>query len=67
MIDKVEEKRNALNLQIRMLLSVIDIIDGKTNEYANSEINTLNEEQYLEEQIKLVQEAKDRLVNIFKD
>lgn len=46
---------------------MIDIIDGKTNEYANYAINTLNEEQYLEEQIKLVQEAKDRLVNILKD
>ena len=67
MIDKVEEKRDALNLEIRVLLSVIDIIDGKTDEYANYEINSLNEEQYLEQQLKLIQEAKNRLVAIFKD
>ena len=35
MQDEVENIRNKLNLEIRSLLSVIDLIDGKTREYEN--------------------------------
>lgn len=64
---KIEEKRNKLNLDIRSLLSVIELIDGNKKEYKNYVTNTLNEIDYLNQQIKLVNEAKNRLINIFKD
>lgn len=63
----IEEKRNKLNLDIRSLLSVIELIDGNKKEYENYVTNTLNEIDYLNQQIKLVNEAKNRLINIFKD
>lgn len=66
-MNQVEEKRNRLNLELRSLLSVIDIIDGLKGEYIDYVENTLNEEDYLDEQLKLVIEAKTRLVNIFKE
>lgn len=62
----VEEKRNQLNLELRILLSIIDMIDGLKGEYLNYQENTINEEEYLDEQLKLVVEAKTRLSNIFK-
>ena len=65
-MNKVEEKRNKLNLELRGLLAVIDLIDGLKGEYLDYEENTLNEEVFLDEQLKLVAEAKSRLVNIFK-
>lgn len=63
----VEEKRNKLNLDIRGLLAVIDLIDGNKKEYEDYVSNTLNEIEFLDQQIKLVNEAKERLINIFKD
>lgn len=66
-MNQVEEKRNKLNLEIRGLLAIIDMIDGLKEEYSDYKENTLTEEQYLEEQLKLIVEAKTRLVNVFKD
>ncbi len=63
----IEEKKNKLNLELRSLLAIIDMIDGNKKNYENYIINTLNEEQFLDQQIKLVSEAKERLINIFKD
>ena len=65
--NKIEIKRNELNLQLRELLAIIDFIDGTKKEYANYMEGTLNEEAYLDEQIKLTTEAKNRLLAIFKD
>lgn len=62
-----EELKNKLNLEIRELLKIIDVIDGNSKEYNDYKENSLNEENYLNEQIILVTEAKSRLVNIFKD
>lgn len=67
MQDEVENIRNKLNFEIRSLLSVIDLIDGKTREYENYIPDTLNEEGYLYQQLSLVEEAKKRLTDIFKD
>ena len=50
----IEEKRNQLNLDIRGILAVIDLIDGNQKEYENYEINSLDENQFLDQQIKLV-------------
>lgn len=66
-MNQIEEKRNKLNLEIRGLLSIIDMIDGLKGEYNDYKENTLNEEQYLDEQLKLIVEAKTRLINVFKD
>ena len=77
----IEEKRNKLNLDIRGILAIIDLIDGKEKEYedyitiveekeeVNETIleNSLDENGFLDQQIKLVEEVKERLINIFKD
>lgn len=59
--------RNELNLEIRGLLAVIDLIDGNKKEYEDYITNTLNEIGFLEQQTKLVNEAKERLISVFKD
>lgn len=64
--DIIEEKRNKLNLDIRELLAVIDLIDGTKKEYEDYTINSLDEASFLDQQIKLVGEAKERMIKIFK-
>ena len=66
-MNQIEEKRNRLNLELRGLLAVVDMIDGLKGEYLDYKQNSLEEEQFLDEQLKLVVEAKTRLINIFKD
>lgn len=63
----IEEKRNKLNLDIRGLLTVIDLIDGNKKDYEDYITDSLNETEFLDQQIKLVNEAKERLINVFKD
>lgn len=63
----IEEKRNKLNLEIRKILAIIDMIDGNKKEYEDYETNSLNEIGFLDQQLKLVKEIEDRLVDIFKD
>lgn len=63
----VEEKRNKLNLEIRSLLVIIDMIDGISKDYVDYETDSLDEEGFLDQQLKLVSEAKERLINIFKE
>lgn len=63
----IEEKRNELNLEIRKILAIIDMIDGNKKEYEDYETNSLNEIGFLDQQLKLVKEIEDRLVTIFKD
>lgn len=65
---KLEEKRNKLNLELRMLLSVLDLVDGIKREYPDYvEGSNMTEEEYLEQQLLLVMDARDRLVNVFKN
>lgn len=66
-LNKTEIKRDELNLQLRELLTIIDFIDGNKKDYKNYVEGTLNGEAYLDEQIKLTIEAKNRLLAIFKD
>lgn len=63
----IEEKRNKLNLEIRKILAIINMIDGNKKEYEDYETNYLNEIGFLDQQLKLVKEIEDRLVAIFKD
>ncbi len=63
----IEEKRNKLNLEIRKVLTIIDMIDGNKKEYEDYKTNSLNEIGFLDQQLKLVKEIEDRLVTIFKD
>ena len=65
-MSQVEEKRNRLSRELRGLLSVVDMRDGLKGEYIDYKENSLSEEEFLDEQLKLVVEAKSRLVNIFK-
>ncbi|MDO4962478.1 MAG: hypothetical protein Q4E75_00015 [bacterium] len=66
-MNSLEDKKNKLNLELRSLLSVIDMIDGKIEKYEDYIENTLNEEQFLDKQIILVEKAKNRLIDIFRN
>ena len=63
---ETEEKKNELNLHLRGILAIMDMIDGNTKEYPDYKENTLNENDYLDEQIKLALDIKERLKEIFK-
>jgi len=62
----IEEKNNKLNLEIREILTIIDLIDEKKRKYEDYVPNTINEFEFLDQQISLINEAKERLINIFK-
>lgn len=66
-MNEIEEKKNQLNLEMRSLLSIIDMIDGNAEEYENYVENTMDESSFLDLQIRLVTTAKERMINIFKD
>ncbi len=63
---ETEEKKNQLNLHLRGILAIMDMIDGNKKEYPDYKENTLNENDYLDEQIKLALDIKERLKEIFK-
>lgn len=63
---EVEEKRNKLNLLIRKALFIMDLVDGKNRDYENYTEGSLNEEEYLDQQIKLLEELVTRHQSIFK-
>ena len=65
-MSSIEEKKNKLNLEIRELLSIIDMIDGKTYSYPDYKENTMGEELFLEQQLEIVKSAKNRLIDIFR-
>ena len=65
--DEIENKKNELNKEIRNLLSIIDVINGEKNDYPNYLINTLNQDDYLNQQISLVITAENKLKSIFRD
>lgn len=65
--EKIEEKRNKLNLDIRIIISIIDMIDGNTSETEDYITNSLNEEEFLDQQINMIEDAKNRLLNVFKE
>lgn len=65
-MDEIEVKRNKLNLELRGLLSVIDIIDGLNGDYPDYKEGSMNEEDFLTQQLDLVTQAKNRLINVFK-
>lgn len=62
----IEEKRNELNLELRKLLSLLDMIDGVNNEYPDYK-EELSEEEYLNQQLMLAVEARDRLQRVFSE
>ena len=44
----LEDKRNQLNLELRTLLSVIDMIDGIKKEYPDYVVNSnISEDEYI--------------------
>lgn len=66
MID-IEKKRNELNLELRRLLAVLDLVDGNNRKYPDYiEGSGMTEEEFINQQLMLVIDAKDRLVNVFK-
>ena len=67
MQDKIEEKRDKLNFELRSLLSIISIIDGLDYEYENYKLGDLTEDEFLSQQLTLITDAKIRLIDVFKD
>ncbi len=63
----IESKRNELNLDLRGILAIMDLIDGKTREYEDYIENTLDENGFLDQQLILAKEIKERLTGIFKE
>ena len=63
----IEEKRNQLNLNIRSLLEVIKFIDGINEKYPDYVTNSMDEESFLDQQNEIVNDAKERLINVFRD
>jgi hypothetical protein len=62
----IEEKRNKINLELRKALYLLDIIDGNKHEYQDY-TEELSEEEFLEQQLLLATEIRDRLQRIFKN
>ena len=62
----IEDKKNELNLLIRKALLIMDTVDGKKREYENYIEGSLDEEKYLDQQIKLMKEFVERYLNVFK-
>lgn len=64
----LEDKRNQLNLELRTLLSVIDMIDRIKKEYPDYVVNSnISEDEYITQQLALAKEAREKLIAIFKD
>ena len=66
-MSEIEAKKNKLNLELRCLLALLDVIDGKKEEHFDYVENTMSEEEFLDKHILMVESAKNRLLNIFKD
>ena len=62
----IEETRNKINLELRKALYLIDIIDGDKHEYPDYD-KELTEEEFLEQQLLLASEIRDRLQRIFQN
>lgn len=62
----IEEKRNELNLELRKLLYLLDMVDGMNNEYPDYK-EELSEEEFLTQQLMLAVEARDRLQRVFSE
>ena len=64
----LDDVRNELNLELRALLTLIDMIDGISKEYPDYELmSNSSEQEYLLQQLKLATEAKEKLLAIFKN
>ena len=61
----IEEIRNQINLELRKVLYLVDIIDGNNHEYPDY-VEELTEEEFLDQQLMLATEIRDRLQRIFK-
>ena len=62
----IENKKNKLNLEIRKILQILDLVEGLYNNYYNYEYNSLSEQEFLDKQLFLTTEARIRLQDIFK-
>lgn len=61
----IEEKRNQINLELRKALYLIDLIDGDKHDYPDYD-KELTEEEFLDQQLLLATEIRDRIQRIFK-
>lgn len=60
------KRRLILDLAVKDLLKVMNVIDGKNVNVDNS-ITSLDEIQFLDLETKLINDVKSRLENIFKE
>lgn len=61
----LEQKKDILNAKLRELLTIIDLIAGTNGNYFDYEPGTISESQYFDEEYKLLDEARNKLVDIF--
>lgn len=66
-MNQIENKKNELNFEIRSVLTIMDEIDGMSREYENYIESSMTDEEYLNKQIELIKEIKERLIGLFKE
>lgn len=64
-MNDLKELKNELNLEVRKILSLIDIIYGENNIYTNY-VEDCDDEKFLKQQIELIKIANEKLKNVFK-
>ena len=64
-MDNLNDLKNELNLEVRKILTLIDIIYGETKTYPNY-IDDCGDEEFLKQQIDLMKIANDKLKKVFK-
>ena len=66
MNEEIVKKRLILDLAAKDLAKIMNTIDGKNIDYSTYKVKGLNESDFLDLEIKLITETKERLENIFK-
>ena len=67
MNEEIIKKRIVLNLEVKDLLKDMDIIDGKIRDYPNKDVSSMNDLDFLNFEIKQINDIRVRLENIFKE
>ena len=67
MNEEIIKKRIFLNLKVKDLLKDMDIIDGKIRDYPNKDVSSMNDWDFLNFEIKQINDIRVRLENIFKE
>lgn len=67
MNESVEEKKNKLNYDLRYIMEIVKLVDGIEDNPDDYIAGTLNDADYLDQQIRIAEKIKNRMVAVFKD